>query len=123
LLDSNTFMTAGRDLKSAEWSYRVKVTNLTRNVLSGAQLEYRIVFDDEVEIAKDVIIGNYVWVGSRVTILPGTELGDGCIVQAGAVVSGKFPANAIVGGNPARTFAVRDADLVKRLVAEGKFLF
>lgn len=55
LLDSNTFMTAGRDLKSAEWSYRVKVTNLTRNVLSGAQLEYRIVFDDEVEIAKTVV--------------------------------------------------------------------
>jgi hypothetical protein len=55
LLDSNTFMTAGRDLKSAEWSYRVKVTNLTRNVLNGAQLEYRIVFDDEVEIAKTVV--------------------------------------------------------------------
>lgn len=55
LVDSNTFMSAGRDLKSAEWSYRVKVTNLTRNLLSGAQLEYRIVFDDEVEIAKTVV--------------------------------------------------------------------
>jgi hypothetical protein len=55
LVDSNTFMTAGRDLKTAEWSYRVKVTNLTRNLLTGAQLEYRIVIDDQVEIAKTVV--------------------------------------------------------------------
>lgn len=55
LIDSNTFMTGGRDLKTAEWSYRVRLTNLTRNLLNGAQLEYRIVFDDEVEIAKTVV--------------------------------------------------------------------
>jgi|GEM_PF-759589 len=55
LLDSDTFMSAGRDLKSSHWSYRVKVTNLTRQALSGAQLEYRIVFDDEVEIAKTIV--------------------------------------------------------------------
>lgn len=55
LIDSNTFMTGGRDLKTAEWSYRVKLTNLTRNLLTDAQLEYRIVFDDEVEIAKTVV--------------------------------------------------------------------
>lgn len=55
LLDSDTFMSAGRDLKSSQWSYRVKVTNLTRHALSGAQLEYRIVFDDEVEIAKTIV--------------------------------------------------------------------
>ena len=53
--DSNTFMTAGRDLKTADWSYRVKLTNLTRNLLTGAQLEYRIVYDDEVEFAKSVV--------------------------------------------------------------------
>ena len=55
LVDSSTFMTAGRDLKTADWSYRVKVTNLTRNLLTGAQLEYRIVYDDEVEFAKTVV--------------------------------------------------------------------
>lgn len=77
---------------------------------------------DHVDVARDVKIGNYVWVGSRVTILPGAELGDGCIVQAGAVVSGKFPPNAILGGNPAVAFGCRDADVVRRLVAEGRFL-
>ena len=35
-------------------------------------------------------------------ILKGTELGDGCVVGAGAVVSGKFEAGSVIVGNPAR---------------------
>lgn len=77
---------------------------------------------DHVDIPRDVRIGDYVWVGSRVTILPGAELGDGCIVQAGAVVSGRFPPNAILGGNPATVIRYRDAEIVQRLVAQGRFL-
>lgn len=77
---------------------------------------------DHADIGRDVKIGNYVWIGSRVTILPGTELGDGCVVQAGAVVSGRFPANAVIGGNPAKIFRYRDAEVVDRLVAQGRFL-
>jgi acetyltransferase-like isoleucine patch superfamily enzyme len=77
---------------------------------------------DHVDIPLDVTIGDYVWLGSRVTILPGVVLGDGCIVQAGAVVSGKFPPNAILGGNPAVVFRYRDADVVQRLVDQKQFL-
>lgn len=55
LVNSSTFMSAGRDFKFAEWSYRVTVRNLTRNMLSGAQLEYRLVFDDNVEIVRTVV--------------------------------------------------------------------
>jgi acetyltransferase-like isoleucine patch superfamily enzyme len=78
-------------------------------------------YDDEY-ISRDVSIGKYVWFGSRVIVLPGTVLGDGCIVQAGAVVSGHFPSNAIIGGNPAKAFATRDEAIVQRLVKEGRFL-
>lgn len=77
---------------------------------------------DHVDISREVTIGDYVWLGSRVTILPGVVLGDGCIVQAGAVVSGGFPPNAIIGGNPARIIRYRDADIVKRLVTQKRFL-
>ena len=73
-------------------------------------------------VGRDVVIGSYVWVGSRVVILPGAELADGCVVQAGAVVSGKFPANAVVGGNPACVLRYRDALVVARLVEQGRFL-
>jgi len=55
LVDSSTFMSAGRDLKTAAWSYRIKLTNLTRNELRGAQLEYRIVYDDQVIIDRSVV--------------------------------------------------------------------
>jgi acetyltransferase-like isoleucine patch superfamily enzyme len=77
---------------------------------------------DNADKFKDVRIGKYVWIGSRVIILPGAILGDGCVVQAGAVVGGLFPDNAIIGGNPAKVLKYRDHELVSRLVSEGKFL-
>ena len=47
-------------------------------------------------------IGNNVWIGNNVTILKNSEVGDNTIVATGAVVSGKFPANVIIGGVPAK---------------------
>lgn len=54
-----------------------------------------------------VKIGNNCWIGAKVTILDGTEIGDGCIVAAGAVVTGKFPAYSIIGGIPAKIIKMR----------------
>lgn len=65
---------------------------------------------NEEEIPKDVKIGKGCWIGSRVTLLPGTELEDGVIVQAGAVVHGKIPSGSIIGGNPAKIFKQRDME-------------
>lgn len=53
-------------------------------------------------VCKDVIIGNNVFVGCNCIILKGTEIGDNSIVGAGSVVSGKFPENVVIAGNPAR---------------------
>lgn len=49
-----------------------------------------------------IIIGENTWLGNNVTILKNTEIGDNSIVAAGAVVSGKFPENVIIGGIPAK---------------------
>jgi len=54
---------------------------------------------------EPVIFGDNVWVGCRAVILGGTRLGDGCIVAAGSVVSGRFPAGAVVAGKPAEVIA------------------
>lgn len=51
---------------------------------------------------KPVVIGKNCFIGCNTLILKGTELGDGCVVGAGAVVSGKFPANSVIAGNPAK---------------------
>lgn len=46
-------------------------------------------------------IEDNVWVGSRVTILPGTRIGRNSIISAGSIIKGDFPSNVIISGNPA----------------------
>lgn len=57
---------------------------------------------------KPEFIGNDVWIGHRVTILPGGRIGDGVIIGAGAVVTGEIPAYTIVGGVPAKVLRKRN---------------
>ncbi|WP_285245701.1 acyltransferase [Pseudarthrobacter sp. fls2-241-R2A-127] len=56
-----------------------------------------------------VVIGENVFIGARSIILKGTIIGDGSVVGAGSVVKGKFPANSIIAGNPARSIGVVEA--------------
>lgn len=72
-------------------------------------------------VYKDIIIGDFVWIGSRVTILPGTKIGEGAIIQAGSVVHGEIPPLAIVGGNPATVFKYRDKVHFETLKNEKSF--
>ena len=58
--------------------------------------------------SKPVRIGDDVWIGMRVTILPGVTVGSHCIIGAGAVVTKDVPDYAIVGGNPARILRTRN---------------
>ena len=54
-----------------------------------------------------VVIGNNVWIGLRVIILPGVQIGDGAVVGAGSVVTKSVPAFQIAAGNPARIIRSR----------------
>lgn len=53
-------------------------------------------------------IGDDVWIGARVVILPGVKIGSHCIVGAGAIVTKNVPDYAIVGGNPAKIIRMRN---------------
>lgn len=55
----------------------------------------------------DVMIGNDVWLGARVIVLPGARIGDGAIVGAGSVVRGEIPPYGVAVGIPARVVSER----------------
>ena len=56
---------------------------------------------------SEVIIGNDVWIGIRVIIMPGVKVGNGAVIGAGTVVTKDVPDYAIVGGVPARIIKFR----------------
>lgn len=51
---------------------------------------------------KPVSIGNRVWIGENVVILPGVSIGDGCIIGANSVVNRDIEMNTIAAGSPAK---------------------
>lgn len=57
---------------------------------------------------KEVIIGDDVWIGSNVTILPGVKVGSHSIIGACSVVTKDVPEYAIVAGNPAKVKKYRN---------------
>lgn len=66
------------------------------------EIEARLNDDKDKIGTRPVKIGKNCFIGCNALILKGTELGDGCVVGAGAVVSGKFEDNSVIAGNPAR---------------------
>lgn len=53
-----------------------------------------------LEYAKPIKVGNNVWIGANVIVLPGVTIGDNCTIGAGSVVVKDIPANSLAIGNP-----------------------
>ena len=69
----------------------------TEEIADGAPPARRILYSK-----GPVCIGDRVWIGSKVCILPGVRIGDDAIIGAGSVVTRDVPARAVVAGTPAR---------------------
>lgn len=80
----------------------------------------RIPYDDTDRV-RDIQIDDFVWLGSRVLVLGGVHIGEGAIIQAGAVVVNDIPAYAIAGGNPAKVFKYRDKEHFLELKEKNMF--
>ncbi|MFE7589214.1 CatB-related O-acetyltransferase [Kitasatospora sp. NPDC057512] len=65
----------------------------------------------------DTVVGHDVWLGYRVTVMPGVRIGHGAIVAAGSVVTSDIPDYAVAGGNPAKVIRLRydEADIARLL--------
>lgn len=55
---------------------------------------------DDLPLKGDTVVGNDVWIGQNVTVLPGVHIGDGAIIGANSVVARDIPAYSIAAGNP-----------------------
>lgn len=55
-----------------------------------------------LEYARPITIGNNVWIGAQVCVLPGVTIGDNCVIGAGSVVNRDIPAGTLAAGNPCR---------------------
>lgn len=79
----------------------VIITDNNHGTTDGQMLDIRPE-DRPLTSNGDVVIGNNVWIGDKVTIIAGVYIGDGAIIAANAVVTKDVPAGTIVGGVPAR---------------------
>lgn len=69
-----------------------------------------------IEKTKRTIIGNDVWIGSRVIIMQGIKIGNGAVIGAGSIVTKDVPSYAIVAGCPAKILRYRfDFDTINKL--------
>lgn len=55
-----------------------------------------------LEYAKPIEVGNNVWIGGNVVVLPGVSIGDNVVIGAGSVVTKDIPSNSVAVGNPCR---------------------
>ena len=78
-------------------------------------MEHDLNDDYHKAIWGNVIIEDYVWIASRVTILPNVHIGKGAVIAAGAVVTKDVPPMAIVVGVPARIIGTRKSKLKYQL--------
>lgn len=58
--------------------------------------------DKAIESAKPITVGDSVWFGGGVTVLPGVTIGSGTTIGAGSVVTHDIPAGVVAVGNPCR---------------------
>ena len=67
---------------------------------------------------RPIHIGDYSFIGARACLLPGTYIGNNCILGAGSVVKGEIPDNSIVMGNPAKIYKKTNEWLCSKAIHE-----
>ncbi|MFO7618155.1 MAG: acyltransferase [Thermoplasmata archaeon] len=65
--------------------------------------------------SKPVTIEDDVWIGARAVITPGSKIGRGCVIAAGAVVAGYITPHSVAAGVPAKVIKKRGTDPESKL--------
>lgn len=78
-------------------------------------LQHNVNDNNHLSVGKDVIIEDYVWIASRVTVLPGVKIGRGAVIAANSVVTKDIESMTVVAGNPAKVISNRNNKLLYNL--------
>ncbi len=95
------FCAIGDDVRIITTNHSIKLMNLQYSL--QRKLGLKNIIDDK----RDVNIGNNVWIGDSVIILPGVSIGNGAVLGAGTLITKSVPAYAIVGGVPGKIIKYR----------------
>lgn len=92
------------------------VTTYPFNIMGGGWEAYTPALED-LPFKGDTVVGNDVWIGQDVTVMPGVQIGDGAIIAACSVLTKDVAPYTVVGGNPARLIRKRfDEELINDLL-------
>lgn len=81
------------------------------NVYTACHPIYAPVRNEGFEYAKEITIGDDVWIGGNVTINPGVHIGNNVVIGSGSVVTGDIPDGVVAAGNPCRILRrISDSD-------------
>ena len=73
-----------------------------------------------LEIALPITVGDNVWIGANVSVLPGVTIGSNTIIGAGSVVNKDIPGGVIAVGNPCKVMRkITEEDKKKYPIFEG----
>ena len=107
-LKSNTFIECSGGVIIGRYFHTGKsltIYSVKHNYENATKIPY-----DEKFIFEKVIIEDFVWCGSNVTILSGVKIGEGAIIASNSIVTKNIPPFAIAGGNPAKIIKYRDQE-------------
>ena len=91
------------------------VTTYPFNIMGGGWEQFTPTLAD-LPLKGDTVVGNDVWIGQNVTVMPGVNIGDGAIIAANSVVTKDIPAYCVAGGNPCKIIKKRfDDELISYL--------
>jgi virginiamycin A acetyltransferase len=96
------------------------VTTYPFNIMGDGWEKATTSFED-LPFKGDTVVGNDVWIGQNVTVMPGVHIGDRAIIAVNSVVTKDIPPYHIVGGNPSRIIKKRFEDELINYLLEIKW--